>query len=164
MLFRSPPFPARTVVGAALAHPDQLIELDAIVVKGGGQPIGGTQDALDCASPAILAGDYLYISGQRAPVGAKVDAQTRFAWEQISAILAMANMSAQDVIHTTNVLTDWRSYGGFNAGYGAHAHPPYPPRATVLGGLAEPRALVQIEAVAHRRGRDATLIDVPGAG
>ncbi len=159
----APPFPARTVVGAALAHPDQLIELDAIVVKGGGQSIGGTQDAFDCASPAILAGDYLYISGQRAPVGATVDAQTRFAWEQISAILAMASMSAQDVIHTTNVLTDWRSYGGFNAGYGAHAHPPYPPRATVLGGLAEPRALVQIEAVAHRYGRDAIFIDVPGA-
>lgn len=159
----APPFPARTVVGAALAHPDQLIELDAIVVKGGGAPVGVARDTLGCASHAMLAGDYLYLSGQHAPTGATVEAQTRLAWEQINALLAMANMNSEDVIHTTNVLTDWRSYGGFNAGYGAHAHPPYPPRATVLGGLAEPRALVQIEAVAHRHGRDATFINVPGA-
>jgi 2-iminobutanoate/2-iminopropanoate deaminase len=158
------PYPACTVVGAPLAHPDQLIELEAIVVKGGGQPVGGIQDTLGCASPAMLAGDYLYISAQRAPAGATVDTQTRFAWNQIDALLAMADMRIEDVIHTTNVLTDWRSYGGFNAGYGAHAHPPYPPRATVQGDLSEPRALVQIEAIAHRHGRDATFINVPGAG
>ena len=158
------PYPARTVVGAGLAHPNQLIELEAIVVKGGGHPVGGSQEAIGCASSAMLAGDYFYLSGQRASAAATIEVQARIAWEQISALLATADMGSADVIHTTNVLTDWRSYGGFNAGYGVHAHAPFPPRATVLGGLVEPRALVQIEAIAHRHGRDAMFIEVPSTG
>ena len=160
------PFPACTIVGAAPAHPEQLIELDVVAVNGGGRAIGEAThpESPGCASPAMLAGEYLYISGQRAPTAATVDAQAHAAWGRINALLAAADMGAEDVIHTTNVLTDWRSYRGFNAGYGAHAHAPYPPRATVLGGLAEARALVQIEAVAHRHGRNATFIDVPANG
>jgi enamine deaminase RidA (YjgF/YER057c/UK114 family) len=48
----------------------------------------------------------------------------------------------------------------FNAVYGDFVHPPYPPRATVvIGGLVEPQALVQIEALAHREGRNATVLE-----
>ena len=45
------------------------------------------------------------------------------------------------------------------AGYGAVVTRPYPPRATVLAALADPRACVQVEAVAHRGGGDATVLE-----
>lgn len=67
-------------------------------------------------------------------------------------------MDATDVLRTNNWLTDWRCYRAFNAGYGAFVVPPYPPRATVIGSLLEPGALVQIEAVAHAEGRNATVL------
>jgi 2-iminobutanoate/2-iminopropanoate deaminase len=165
----APPYPARTVTGAASPAADALVQIEAIAVRGGGHPIGATEAiaALGHASPAILAGEHLYIGGQLGiePTGtlsSTVTQQTRAAWQRVRALLAAADLGIEDVVHTTNVLTDWRAYAGFNAGYGAHAHAPYPPRATVIGGLALPRALVQIEAIAHRRGRDATFIDVTG--
>ena len=56
-------------------------------------------------------------------------------------------------------LTDWRGYRDFNAAYGEFVEPPYPPRATVLAGLVPPSAQVQIEAIAHRAGGEATVLD-----
>ena len=76
-------------------------------------------------------------------------------------LLAAAGFNDQSVLRTNNVLTDWRFYADFNAGYGANVTEPYPPRATVLGGLARREAVVQIEAVAHRSGSDAVIVQVP---
>ena len=74
-------------------------------------------------------------------------------------------MDVTDVLRTNNWLTDWRSYAQFNAGYGAFVTPPFPPRATVIAGLPEPGARLQIEALAHRVGRTATVLDavIPSA-
>jgi enamine deaminase RidA (YjgF/YER057c/UK114 family) len=68
-------------------------------------------------------------------------------------------LGLEDVVRTNNILTDWRLYAGFNAGYGAFVAPPYPPRATVHAKLADPRACVQIEAIAHRLGREASVLE-----
>ena len=66
------------------------------------------------------------------------------------------------MLRTNNVLTDWRDYAGFNAGYGAkRPRASYVPRATVLGSIRAPDARVQIEGVAHRRGDEATILQVP---
>jgi enamine deaminase RidA (YjgF/YER057c/UK114 family) len=81
------------------------------------------------------------------------------AWRRIHAILAEAGLQPGDVVRTNNWLTDWRSYKAFNAGYGEFVEPPYSPRATVIGGLLEAQALVQIEALAHRDGRNATVLE-----
>ncbi|HUF80546.1 MAG TPA: RidA family protein, partial [Burkholderiales bacterium] len=91
------------------------------------------------------------------PTGA--EQQIRAAWTRVQALLEEAGMALEDVVRTSNVLTDWRHYASYNAGYGAFVTAPYPPRATVLGALSDPRGLVQIEAVAHRAGRDATVLE-----
>ena len=88
--------------------------------------------------------------------------RTARAWERIAATLAAAGLTLEDVIRTNNILTDWRLYAGFNAGYGAFVFRPYPPRATVHAGLADPRACVQIEAIAHRHGHAATVLEAAG--
>ncbi len=155
-----PPYPARTVAGTSLAHPEWLFSIESIAIDGGGTPveIAATGGTLAPASAAMLAGDELFIGGQTALSGASVHEQTHGAWSRLAALLAAAGMTADDVVHTTNFLTDWRSYAGFNAAYGAHVNSPYPPRATVLASLADHGARVMIEAHAHRAGRDGAFI------
>ena len=162
--FFSPPYPARTVVATSLRHPAQLVEIESIAVAGGGHAVGAGLGAPRGVSPAMLAGDEIYIGGQlgvRADGSLPADAelQTRAAWTRVQALLEEAGMALEDVVRTSNVLTDWRNYPAYNAGYGAFVSAPYPPRATVVGALADPRALVQIEALAHRAGRNATVLE-----
>lgn len=156
--------PACTLVAAAPADVHALLQIEAIAASGDGRRIVGKGEAIGAA--AVLAGDDLYIGGQFGTAGDNgmpqdCEAQTRAAWDRVTAILAEAGMNRDCVLRTNNVLTDWRHYAGFNAGYGANVVHPYPPRATVLGGLARRGALVQVEAIAHRHGADATIVQVP---
>ena len=160
-----PPYPARTVSGTSLVNSRWLFSVDSIAVAGGGSPIDGAgmNIAGAPASAAMLAGDELFISGLTGLSGTgsqdeSVEAQTHQAWSRIMELLAAAGMSANDILHTTNTLTDWRSYGAFNAAYGAYVRSPYPPRATVVGVLPDQRARVMIEAHAHRGARDGRFI------
>ncbi|MEO6743797.1 MAG: RidA family protein [Caldimonas sp.] len=159
-----PPYPARTVSGTSLPDPRWLFAVDAIAIAGGGKPIGHDPNAAGApASAAMLAGDELFIGGVLgATAGAarieSVQDQTQDAWRRIDGLLAAAGMTADDVLHTTNTLTDWRSYVDFNAAYGTHVSAPYPPRATVVAALAEEPARVMIEVHAHRGARDGRFI------
>ena len=156
-----PPFPALSVVGAPLAGAGQLIELESTATAGGGAAVSDGEPAALPASPGMLAGDWLFVSamGDSAP---DAGAQTRQAWQKIAAVAEAAGMGLEDVVRTNNVLTDWRDYAAFNAGYGQFVSRPYPPRATVHGQLAAPGARVQIEAILHRQGRHATVLEAQG--
>lgn len=158
------PYPTRCIVAGPLEDPTHCLQIEATAVRGGGHPIGPGDAVLGSASPAMLADDILYVSGHGGPMRAPdCEAQTRAAWSKIIALVAAAGFPSDSVLRTNNVLIDWRFYAGFNAGYGANVRAPYPPRATVLGGLLDPAALVQIEAIAHRKGSDAAIVQVPGA-
>jgi 2-iminobutanoate/2-iminopropanoate deaminase len=167
-----PPYPARSVVGAPLGLPDLLVEIECIAVVGGGQPIDGLgwPARMGAASPAMRAGEHLYISGQPGiaqdgSIPPSAEEQTRIAWARIQAVLEETGMSLADVVRTNNILTDWRLFPSYNAGYGPHVSAPFPPRATVQAGLIDPRSWVQVEAIAHRQGRNAKVIRVvPTAG
>ncbi len=160
-----PPYPARTVSVAPLSQPQRRVEIESVAVAGGGRPVNGLGafPSLGAASPAMLAGQHLYVSAQagidrQGRLASGPEAQSRAAWERICALLSEAGMDVTDVVRTNNWLTDWRSYAAFNAGYGAFVVEPYPPRATVIGSLLEAGALVQIEAIAHAEGRNATVL------
>ena len=153
-----PPYPARSVVGVPLARAGQLVELESVAAYGGGQPVGASVPGF-AASAGMLAGDWLFVSAETAGSESGVEGQTRRAWERIAATVEAAGMTLDDVVRTNNVLTDWRCYAGFNAGYGAFVTRPYPPRATVHATLADSGACVQVEAIAHRSGRDATVLE-----
>lgn len=156
--FFRPPYPARSVVGVPLARAGQLVELESVAAYGGGQAVGRIA-AGALQSPGMLAGDWLFVSAQTHGDEPDAERQTRAAWESIAAIVDDAGLSLDDVVRTNNVLTDWRLYAGFNAGYGPFVAPPYPPRATVHATLADPGARVQVEAIAHRQGREATVLE-----
>ena len=156
--------PTCTVVIAPLAQPDGMLSMEAVAVAGGGRPIGeGVTGDPSLGPPAVLAGEELYIAGQygvdrNGRLAGGIEAQTRAAWDRVRSLLEAAGMTADHILRTNNILTDWRSYAGFNAGYGANVRKPYPPRATVLGSLGMPGALVQVEAIAHRGGDQAVIV------
>ena len=160
-----PPYPARTVSGTSLVDSRWLFSVDSIAVAGGGSPIeaAGMNVAGEPASAAMLAGDELFIGGMTGLSGTgahgeSVEQQTHQAWSRIIELMSSAGMTADDILHTTNTLTDWRSYGAFNAAYGDYVRPPYPPRATVVSVVPDQRARVMIEAHAHRGARDGRFI------
>jgi 2-iminobutanoate/2-iminopropanoate deaminase len=160
--------PACTFVGAPLQRSDFSVSIESIATKGGGLGIETSAAPLRPGrpAPAMLAGDVLFLSGQ---IGLSehgqphfdVRAQTDVAWKRLHGLIEAAGFGNDTIVRTNNVLTDWRDYAGFNAGYGSNMREPYVPRATVLGCLDVPGARVQIEGISHRQGADATILQVP---
>ena len=101
-------------------------------------------------SPAIRAGDTLYLSGQVAqdPATGKlivgdVAAQTERIFRNVEATLQAAELSLDHVIKVNVYLTDMKHYAAMNEVFGRQFSAPYPARTTVavvalpLGGLVE---------------------------
>jgi 2-iminobutanoate/2-iminopropanoate deaminase len=106
-------------------------------------------------TPAVRAGDFVYVSGQ-VPVdgegrivGTTVAEQTEQVIANIRATLALAGCELADVVKTHVYLADARDFGAFNAVYGRHFASKPPARTT-----AEARLMidirVEIEAIAYR--------------
>jgi reactive intermediate/imine deaminase len=104
-------------------------------------------------SPAIIAGDLVFVSGQvpkdprtgSMPDG--IGAQTRQVLENLRAVLATAGASLEDVVSVTAYLSDIADWDEFNAVYGDVLRPPYPTRTTV--GVQLHGFLVEISAIAR---------------
>lgn len=106
-------------------------------------------------SPAVRAGDFIFISGQT-PVGSNgehvggtIEAQTRQVMENIRSALAIAGAELQDVVKTTVWLEDPRDFAAFNKVYSSY-FPRHPPARTTAEGRLMADIKVEIEAVAYR--------------
>ncbi|MCF3936211.1 RidA family protein [Acuticoccus sp. M5D2P5] len=106
-------------------------------------------------SPAVRAGDYIFVSGQ-VPVGANgemvggsIENQTRQVLKNVEAALKLAGATLDDVVKTTAWLQDARDFNGFNKAYGEVFKGNFPARST-----AESRLMVdikvEIEAIAYK--------------
>lgn len=105
-------------------------------------------------SPAVRAGDFVYISGQT-PVDANgsivagnVEVQTRQVLENVKAALALAGCSMDQVVKTLVILEDARDFGAFNKVYASY-FPKEPPARTTLEARLMVDIKVEIEAVAY---------------
>ncbi|HET9425764.1 MAG TPA: Rid family hydrolase [Gemmatimonadaceae bacterium] len=119
-----------------------------ITVGGDAPPPAGAY------SPAIRAGDFLYVSGQvpRDPVtgetiGATVEEQTRQVVKNLEAVLAAGGAKLTDVIQCTVHLADPELWAAFNGTYRELMPKPYPTRTAVGASLRG--FLVEITAVAY---------------
>ncbi len=106
-------------------------------------------------SPAVRAGDFIYVSGQ-VPVDAEgqvvpggIEAQTRQVMGNIEAILALAGATLADVCKTNVWLEDARDFGAFNRVYMGYFPGGKPARSTVESRLMI-AAKVEIDVVAYR--------------
>jgi reactive intermediate/imine deaminase len=117
------------------------------------------------SSPAVDAGDYLYISGQgpRRPDGslpATFAAQVRQALDNIRAIATSAGLTMDHVVYTQVYLEDIRSYAEMNRVFGAY-FPQTPPARAVLGVARVPEPPIEISALAIRNLSDKRAVFPP---
>ncbi len=106
-------------------------------------------------TPAVRAGDFVYVSGQ-VPVGEDgqvveggVAAETRQVLENLRKCLEMAGCDLSDVIKTTVWLRDRDDFVDFNAAYAAFFPENPPARSTAESRLMIDIA-VEIEAIAYK--------------
>jgi reactive intermediate/imine deaminase len=104
-------------------------------------------------SPAVRAGDLVFVSGQVPvrPDGTVVQGGVAEQTEQVllnlRAALALAGARMEDVVKTTVILEDARDFAAMNAVYARH-FPEAPPARTTLEARLVIAIKVEIEAVA----------------
>ncbi len=106
-------------------------------------------------SPAVRAGDFVYVSGQ-VPVdangelvGGGIEAQTRQVLENVRAALALAGADFDDVCKCTIWLDDARDFGAFNRVYMGFFPNGKPARSTTEARLMVD-AKVEIDVIAYK--------------
>ena len=106
-------------------------------------------------SPAVRAGDFVYLSGQ-VPAGENgeivvggIEAQTRQVMSNLSKALALADCTFADVCKTTVWLQDARDFGAFNRVYMGYFGDKKPARSTTEARLRVD-AQVEIDMIAYR--------------
>lgn len=111
--------------------------------------------ALGAYSPAIRAGNLLFLSGQ-IPIdprtGNLVDgniaAQTDQVMRNISALLKAAGASFANVVRTTVFLADMNDFAAMNATYSSYLVDPPPARATVQVARLPRDVRIEIDVIA----------------
>ena len=110
-------------------------------------------------SPAIKAGDYIFVSGQPGFADASgkevsgIEAQTRQCLENVRQILEAAGSSLDDVVKVTVFLRDASYFAPMNEVYRSYFPKDHPARSTVVTGLVVPSMLVEIECMAYSAAR-----------
>lgn len=93
-------------------------------------------------SPAVRAGDLLFVSGQASvdSTGAIIDddfeAEMRRSIANLEKILADSGCTLADVVQTRNYVRDAADLPAFNALYREFFSPPYPARTTITNCLS----------------------------
>jgi len=120
----------------------------------GAPPVASDQQARPF-SPAVPAGDFVYVSGQ-VPANAQgeiitggIEAQTHQVMANLKAVLALAGCTLDDVCKSTVWLDDARDFGAFNRVYMSYFPNGKPARSTTEARLMVD-AKVEIDVVAYK--------------
>lgn len=107
-------------------------------------------------SPAIRAGDTLYLSGIVAQdpatgklISGDVAAQTERIFRNVEAVLFAANSSLEHVIKVTVYLADMKDFATMNEVYGRQFSAPHPARTTVAAAALPLGAIVELDVIAR---------------
>jgi 2-iminobutanoate/2-iminopropanoate deaminase len=111
--------------------------------------------AMGAYSPAIKAGNLLFVSGQ-IPIdpasGALIDgdiaAQTEQVMRNLGALLRAAGGSFDNVVRTTVFLADMSDFAAMNEVYSRHVAAPPPARATVQVARLPRDVKIEVDAIA----------------
>ena len=109
-------------------------------------------------SPAVRAGDFVFVSGQvpRDPatgqlVGDDITSQTKQVMRNVERALGIAGASLTDIVSVVVYLANVDDWGTFNTVYKELMAPPFPTRTAVGADLRG--ILVEISAVAYAPAR-----------
>jgi len=108
-------------------------------------------------SPAVRAGDFIYVSGQ-GPIDPEsnqlsfgdIGHETRLVLTNIRKILEGCGASLADVVKCSVFLADGREFGAMNEVYAEFFGEQNPARTTVEARFAIPEMRVEIDCVAYK--------------
>ncbi len=106
-------------------------------------------------SPAIRAGDYIFVSGQIGSVDAEgkevkgIEAQARLCLENMKRVLVAAGASLDDVVKVTVFLRNEEDFTKMNEIYQGCFIEDKPARSTVIAGLVLPSMLIEMDCIAY---------------
>ncbi|NLI67854.1 MAG: RidA family protein [Bacilli bacterium] len=112
-------------------------------------------EAIGPYSQAIVAGDFLFASGQigidpeTGEVVEGIEAQTKQVMENLKAVLAEAGADFSNVVKFTIYLNSMDDFQTVNEIYGSFLEKPYPARATIEVSRLPKDVLVEIDAIAY---------------
>ena len=94
-------------------------------------------------SPAIQAGDFLFVSGQASVdktgniVNGTFEEECRRSFDNVREILAVAGLTFSDVVQVRNYVGSQEYLAAFNQIYREYFSEPYPARTTIMGCLGD---------------------------
>lgn len=133
-----------------------LLLMSGLVIAGERKPIAPAgASTMGPYTPAILTGEYLYVSGQigRLATGAiapTIEEQTHLVLTQIKTLVEAGGLTMEHVVSTQLFLTDTRNYDAVNKIYATYFANVKPSRVTVGVARLPGSAGVEITAVAVR--------------
>ena len=111
-------------------------------------------------SPAVRAGQLLFVSGQVAIdpatgslVSGDIRTETRRVLDNLGALLTAAGLDYSAVVRTTVFLADINDFAAMNEVYASYFHEPFPARATVQVARLPRDARVEIDVIATFDGK-----------
>ena len=121
----------------------------------GGEGFGAARSTMPL-SPAVRAGDFVYISGQvptddkGGVVSGNIETQTRAVMERLKTALGYAGCDLADIVKTTIILSDTRDFVGFNGVYSSYFEAGKRPARTTLRADLMLDIKVEIDAIAYK--------------
>jgi reactive intermediate/imine deaminase len=115
-------------------------------------------------SPAVQAGDFIYVSGTMATdaqgklVTGTIQAQTKRTLENIAQVLKAAGVGLERAASVHVYLKNASDFAAMNEVYRSFWTKDPPARTTIVAGLVLPEALIEISLVALRRGVERKVI------
>ena len=111
--------------------------------------------AMGAYSPAIKAGNLLFVSGQipldpasGALIDGDITAQTEQVMRNLGALLRAAGVGFEHVVRTTVFLADMNDFAAMNEVYSRHVAAPPPARATVQVARLPRDVKIEVDAIA----------------
>jgi 2-iminobutanoate/2-iminopropanoate deaminase len=101
-------------------------------------------------SPAVRAGDFIFVSGQVPGEPGDIAHETRQVLNNLKKILEGCGAGLADVVKCSVFLADGNDFPAMNAVYAEFFGDAKPARSTVVTGFAIPKIKVEIDAVAYR--------------
>jgi 2-iminobutanoate/2-iminopropanoate deaminase len=112
-------------------------------------------EAMGAYSPAIKAGNLLFVSGQipidpasGELVTGDIAAQTEQVMRNLAALLRAAGVGFEHVVRTTVFLADMDEFAAMNEVYSRHVAAPPPARATVQVARLPRGVKIEVDAIA----------------
>lgn len=114
-------------------------------------------EAIGPYSQGIIAGEYVFVSGQL-PVNPKtgcveydtIEEQAKQSLENVSAVLKEVGLTLKDVVKTTCFISNMDDFATFNKVYSEYFTGTCPARSCIAAKELPKKVLCEVEVIAHK--------------